>query len=118
MRVNRRQSLRESLPCSPIGGDGDGVCVRMNPSTEVTSGGNGGWRESYRTAQMITLPDVTRVCGSKAGQLVIDLAQGTGCPHEYVLMPLLSICAGEIFNAQASSVGHTLYIQALLYLAV
>ncbi|PVD37819.1 hypothetical protein C0Q70_00421 [Pomacea canaliculata] len=65
----------------------------MNPSTEVTSGGSGGWRESYRTAQMITLPDVTRVCGSKAGQLVIDLAQGTGCPHEYVLMPLLSICA-------------------------
>ncbi|XP_076465850.1 uncharacterized protein LOC143297400 [Babylonia areolata] len=64
-------------------------------ATEPTTvGGDAGWRDSYKTAQMIRLPDVTSICGQQAGQLVQSLAQGVGCPEEAVLLPLLSCCSG------------------------
>lgn len=77
----------------------------MNAAAETNGGGDSSWKDSYKTAQMITLPNVTRVCGEKAGQLVHDLAQGAGCPEEFVLMPLLSCCSGELFSRQAHAHG-------------
>ena len=70
----------------------------MNAPAETNGGGDASWRDSYKTAQMIALPDVTRICGEKAGQLVRDLAQGAGCPEEFVLMPLLTCCSGDSFS--------------------
>ncbi|KAL8624880.1 hypothetical protein ACOMHN_016176 [Nucella lapillus] len=67
------------------------------PGTETNHHYNGrgfaSWSDSYKTAQMITLPDVASICGQQAGQLVQDLAQGVGCPDEFVLLPLLSCCS-------------------------
>ncbi|KAK7116769.1 uncharacterized protein [Littorina saxatilis] len=65
----------------------------MQVQPETNGGGEASWKDSYKTAQMITLPDVTHVCGSQAGQLVRDLARGTGCPEEFILTPLLSCCS-------------------------
>lgn len=66
----------------------------MHEGSDTNVGSDSGWQDSYRTAQMVTLPDVRRVCGVQAGQLVRNLAKGVGCPQEYVLMPLLACCAG------------------------
>ena len=64
-------------------------------AAETNGGSDANWKDSYKTAQMITLPDVTRICGEQAGQLVQELAQGVGCPEEFILFPLLSCCSGD-----------------------
>ncbi|KAK7481318.1 hypothetical protein BaRGS_00027398 [Batillaria attramentaria] len=66
----------------------------MHAACEENGGrGDVGWKESYKTAQMVALPDVTRLCGTQAGQLVHDLAQGVGCPEEFIVMPLICCCS-------------------------
>jgi hypothetical protein len=56
---------------------------------------NSNWKDSYKMAQMVSLPDMAHVCGNAAGQLVKSLAAGVGCPEEYILMPLLTCCSGN-----------------------
>ncbi|KAL3866452.1 hypothetical protein ACJMK2_043748 [Sinanodonta woodiana] len=53
-----------------------------------------GWQESYKTAQLMKLPDLGLVCGASIQKLVTNHARAIGCPDEYIILPLLSVTSG------------------------
>lgn len=71
------------------------------------------WEDCYKTAQNVAFPDVGFICSSHVKRLVLGYCNSIGCPQEYIFLPLLTTCAGNI-QLKNSFYCHTDFISLVI----